>query len=292
MALTHVGIEHSNAFRAARGETFRRLWAASALIAAPRRSSPGSRSRSWPHSSDPGSSAGCRRAGRGRRRAAPAPADVPVLGRAAPAGRRAHDRGACDRRRHGRARERDRRPRDRGRAHAVPRARGDVGERGGHVGAPAPGRRSARHGGLAIDRGLLRRAIAFGLRAQFATLFTFLLLRVDQLLVQRVLGFEELGLYALAVVLAELLWLATDPFAASLLPHQVRAAEGTTAGWASRPRASACSSRSVCASSGGSSLRSRSGSRTATRSSMRRGRSDGCCRASRRSRRSARCTRS
>ncbi len=80
--------------------------------------------------------------------------------------------------------------------------------------------------GSRSDRGLLRRAMAFGLRAQFATLFTFLLLRVDQLLVQRVLGFEELGLYALAVVLAELLWLATDPFAASLLPHQVRAAEG------------------------------------------------------------------
>ena len=93
------------------------------------------------------------------------------------------------------------------------------------MGASAPGRGPARHGGIS-DRGLLRRSIAFGLRAQFATLFTFLLLRGDQLLVQRVLGFEELGLYALAVVLAELLWLATDPFAASLLPHQVRAADG------------------------------------------------------------------
>jgi glycosyltransferase involved in cell wall biosynthesis/O-antigen/teichoic acid export membrane protein len=77
--------------------------------------------------------------------------------------------------------------------------------------------------GGGTDGALLRRSLTFGLRAQLATVFTFLLLRVDQLLVGDVLGFRELGLYALAVVLAELLWLATDPFAASLLPHQVAA---------------------------------------------------------------------
>jgi O-antigen/teichoic acid export membrane protein len=80
--------------------------------------------------------------------------------------------------------------------------------------------------GASSDRALLRRAIGFGLRVQVATTFTFLLLRVDQLLVQRLLGFRELGLYSLAVILAELLWLVTDPFAASLLPHQVRAEGG------------------------------------------------------------------
>ena len=79
---------------------------------------------------------------------------------------------------------------------------------------------------LATDRTLLARAIAFGLRAQLATAFAFLLLRMDQVLVQGILGFRELGLYALTVVLAELLWLITDPFAASLLPHQVRAGNG------------------------------------------------------------------
>jgi glycosyltransferase involved in cell wall biosynthesis len=79
--------------------------------------------------------------------------------------------------------------------------------------------------GLATDSGLVRRAIVFGLRAQLATALAFLLLRVDQLLVQHILGFHALGLYAFAVVLAELLWLVTDPFAASLLPHQVRATD-------------------------------------------------------------------
>jgi glycosyltransferase involved in cell wall biosynthesis len=80
--------------------------------------------------------------------------------------------------------------------------------------------------GVRFDGALLRRAIAFGAKAHVATIFTFLLLRVDQVLVQRRLGFEQLGVYSLAVVLAEILWLATDPFAASLLPHQVRAERG------------------------------------------------------------------
>jgi O-antigen/teichoic acid export membrane protein/SAM-dependent methyltransferase len=78
-----------------------------------------------------------------------------------------------------------------------------------------------RIAGTSTDRTLLAGSIAFGLRAQLATVFTFLLLRVDQVLVQRMLGFRELGLYAITVVLAELLWLVTDPFAGSLLRHQV-----------------------------------------------------------------------
>jgi len=80
--------------------------------------------------------------------------------------------------------------------------------------------------GLKPDPALLARAVSFGLRAQLATVFAFLVLRVDQVLVQGVLGFRALGIYAIAVVLGELLWLVTDPFAASLVPHQVRAAGG------------------------------------------------------------------
>ena len=78
--------------------------------------------------------------------------------------------------------------------------------------------------GFRVERSLVWRAVRFGLKAYVATIFTFLLLRLDQVLVEHHLGFEELGLYSLAVVLAEILWLATDPFAASVLPHQVRAA--------------------------------------------------------------------
>ena len=74
-----------------------------------------------------------------------------------------------------------------------------------------------------IDRSVLAEGLRFGLRAQLGIMFVFLLFRVDQILVERFLGFHELGLYTLAVTLAELLWLASDPFAASLLPHQVAA---------------------------------------------------------------------
>jgi O-antigen/teichoic acid export membrane protein/2-polyprenyl-3-methyl-5-hydroxy-6-metoxy-1,4-benzoquinol methylase len=80
--------------------------------------------------------------------------------------------------------------------------------------------------GLRPDPSVLLRAVSFGLRAQLATVFAFLVLRVDQVLVQGVLGFRALGIYAISVVIAELLWLVTDPFAASLVPHQVRAAGG------------------------------------------------------------------
>ena len=39
-------------------------------------------------------------------------------------------------------------------------------------------------------------------------------------------GVRELGVYSLAVTLAELLWLLSDPFASALLPHQVTAERG------------------------------------------------------------------
>ena len=80
--------------------------------------------------------------------------------------------------------------------------------------------------GFAVESPLLWRALRFGLKAYVATIFTFLLFRLDQVLVEHQLGFEDLGVYSLAVVLAEILWLATDPFAASVLPHQLRAAGG------------------------------------------------------------------
>ncbi len=74
-----------------------------------------------------------------------------------------------------------------------------------------------------VDRPALRRGLRFGVRAQLGIVFVFLLLRVDQLMVQQTLGYRELGVYSLAVTLAELLWLLSDPFASALLPHQVTA---------------------------------------------------------------------
>ena len=75
------------------------------------------------------------------------------------------------------------------------------------------------------DRRTLRRALAFGLKSWVGLVFFFLVLRVDQILVRGFLGFHELGLYALAVTLAELLWLFTDPFAVTMLPHLVEMEE-------------------------------------------------------------------
>ena len=77
---------------------------------------------------------------------------------------------------------------------------------------------------LRVDRASLRQGIRFGIRAQMGIVFVFLLLRLDQVMVQRILGFEGLGLYSLAVSVAELLWLMSEPFAAALLPHQMAAA--------------------------------------------------------------------
>lgn len=74
-----------------------------------------------------------------------------------------------------------------------------------------------------LDREALRLGMRFGLRAQLGIVFVFLLFRVDQLMVQHMLGFRALGLYSLAVVMAELLWLLSDPFATALLRHQVEA---------------------------------------------------------------------
>jgi glycosyltransferase involved in cell wall biosynthesis/O-antigen/teichoic acid export membrane protein len=79
---------------------------------------------------------------------------------------------------------------------------------------------------LRIDRVLLRRSVAFGVKAYVAQVFFFLVLRVDQVLVRGYGGYRQLGLYALATTAAELLWVLTDPLAAALIPHQARARTG------------------------------------------------------------------
>jgi O-antigen/teichoic acid export membrane protein len=77
--------------------------------------------------------------------------------------------------------------------------------------------------GARLDRPTLARSMAFGLKTHAGTLAYYMLLRFDALLVHRVLGFRELGLYSLATSLAEALWLLVEPLSAALLPHQVRA---------------------------------------------------------------------
>jgi glycosyltransferase involved in cell wall biosynthesis/O-antigen/teichoic acid export membrane protein len=79
---------------------------------------------------------------------------------------------------------------------------------------------------LRIDPALLRQSVAFGVKAYVAQVFFFLVLRVDQVLVANFAGYGQLGLYALATTVAELLWLLTNPLAAAVIPHMVRARTG------------------------------------------------------------------
>ena len=79
---------------------------------------------------------------------------------------------------------------------------------------------------LRVDPALFRRSLAFGVKAYVAQIFFYLVLRVDQVLVAHYAGYRQLGLYALATTIAELLWLLTDPLASALLPHMIRAQTG------------------------------------------------------------------
>jgi glycosyltransferase involved in cell wall biosynthesis/O-antigen/teichoic acid export membrane protein len=79
---------------------------------------------------------------------------------------------------------------------------------------------------LRVDPALIRQSIAFGVKAYIAQIFFYLVLRADQLLVAHYAGYRQLGLYALATTIAELLWLLTDPLASALMPHIVRARTG------------------------------------------------------------------
>lgn len=79
---------------------------------------------------------------------------------------------------------------------------------------------------LRVDRRLLRQSLVFGVKVYVAQVFLFLVLRVDQVMVAGYDGYRQLGLYALATTVAELLWLLTDPLAAAMIPHLVRAQIG------------------------------------------------------------------
>jgi O-antigen/teichoic acid export membrane protein len=74
-----------------------------------------------------------------------------------------------------------------------------------------------------VDPVLLRESVAVAVKAYGAQTTFILILRADQVLVRGYAGYSQLGLYAFAATIAELLWLLTDPLSAALVPHQVRA---------------------------------------------------------------------
>lgn len=68
---------------------------------------------------------------------------------------------------------------------------------------------------------LFRRSLAFGASIHLGMVLLFLHLRVDVIMLKHFSGLADVGLYTLAVFMAEALWLATDSVASASLPHQV-----------------------------------------------------------------------
>jgi O-antigen/teichoic acid export membrane protein len=71
-----------------------------------------------------------------------------------------------------------------------------------------------------VDKELLGSVLAFGLKLQLGFVVWFLLLRLDVFLVGAYLGAREVGIYSLAVLFAELVWLVTNPLVQAALPFQ------------------------------------------------------------------------
>ncbi len=70
---------------------------------------------------------------------------------------------------------------------------------------------------------LFRQSLRFGLVLHLGLVMLFLQLRVDIFLIERLAGLAALGLYSLAVLVAESIWMVTDAVAVACLPHQVEA---------------------------------------------------------------------
>jgi O-antigen/teichoic acid export membrane protein len=77
---------------------------------------------------------------------------------------------------------------------------------------------------VAWDAGLLRESLRHSLVLHVGMALLFLHLRVDMFLVKGMLGVSALGIYSLAVALAETIMLATDSLSIALVPRQM---EGT-----------------------------------------------------------------
>ncbi|MFI5339626.1 MAG: polysaccharide biosynthesis C-terminal domain-containing protein [Candidatus Methylomirabilales bacterium] len=68
-----------------------------------------------------------------------------------------------------------------------------------------------------------RDSLRFGLAIHPGMILLLLHLRVDLFLLQRLQGLEAVGIYSLAAMVAEALWLVPDTTALAATPHQVRA---------------------------------------------------------------------
>lgn len=76
---------------------------------------------------------------------------------------------------------------------------------------------------------LLKESLSFGLRMHLGSILFFLNLRADVFMVKYLAGTTAVGLYSLAVMFAEMIWLLTDSLGMAVLPYQTEASlEGST----------------------------------------------------------------
>jgi O-antigen/teichoic acid export membrane protein len=76
-----------------------------------------------------------------------------------------------------------------------------------------------------FGRGFLRSAFAFGFQSQLGSVTQFLQHRVDVLLVSYFLSIRDVGVYSVAVTIAELLWYVPYAVGPVLLPHIAASSE-------------------------------------------------------------------
>jgi stage V sporulation protein B len=77
-----------------------------------------------------------------------------------------------------------------------------------------------------LDLPLLKKSVAFGIKSQIGNILQFLTYRFDLFLINFFLDSQAVGIYSIAVVLAESLWYVTNSIAVILFP-QVSAATST-----------------------------------------------------------------
>ena len=78
-----------------------------------------------------------------------------------------------------------------------------------------------------LDFGLLKREYSYGLIIWLSAAFCFLLYRVDQFMIRRILGVSELGVYSVSVSLAELMFLIPLSINSALLGRLYNTPERT-----------------------------------------------------------------
>lgn len=70
-----------------------------------------------------------------------------------------------------------------------------------------------------MDRNVLRRLLGFGLKGYIANLLMFFNYRLDSLIVNALLGVASVGIYSIAVAMAEVIWNMAGALSTVMFPH-------------------------------------------------------------------------